>query len=198
MDYDIQSHRFRFAAWCAATAASASSKCRFSVETGVQILKISRMDELAKGWGKLPPPEDFDRFHSECCVAIVTAAGETSPDKFSGTAGEGKFTYGVAAKLLNCYLKPLFVAGVQETLSSENIAKQNAIHPPIDRLLLAELYKDNAFGEQKFWKEYMQLGWSNFGQDDYRNCVEMMKSKLLSRPMWEIEKYWKGFQDAGR
>lgn len=156
------------------------------------------MDELAEGWGKLPPPEDFDRFHNECCVAIMTTASETSPDKFGGTAGEGKFTYGVAAKLLNCYMKPLFVAGVQETLSSENIAKQNAIHPPIDRLLLAELYKDNAFGERKFWKKYMQLGWSNFGQDDYRNCVEMMKSKLLSRPMWEIEKYWKGFQDAGR
>ena len=194
IDYSLKVHRFRFAAWCAATAASASSKCRFAVKTGVQILERSGMDELAGGWSELPMPDDFDRFHNESCEKIIQAAEDMNPKKFKGSQGDGKFTYGVAAKLLNCYLKPLFITGVRERISLEDVSKQRAIHPPIDRLLLSELHRNNVFEEGIFWKKYMNLGWSNFGKDDYCQCISKIKQNAPRSAMWEIERYWPIYQ----
>jgi hypothetical protein len=50
-------------------------------------------------------------------------------------ATEGlSFTHGVAAKLINVYLKAVFVCGGQH-----DHAQVQALHPPIDSVLLKEL-----------------------------------------------------------
>lgn len=52
--YDFDEHRKRFAGWAAATAARASSKCRFSREQGLQLIRESDLSILGLTWEQLP------------------------------------------------------------------------------------------------------------------------------------------------
>ena len=194
MNYEITEHRFRFAAWCAATAASASPNCRFAVKVGVNLLENAGTKKLAEGWNQLPHSVDFDAFHKETCENLIEAAHAMPVGSFKGRGGSGNFTYGVAAKMLNCFLKPLYVTGVEESISDENLKKRNAIHPPIDRLLLQQLVNKNVNKKKKFWRSSMNRGWSNFTYDEYMTVIAEIREAIVQEPIWKIEYYWIGFQ----
>ena len=95
-NYNHTEHIYRFAAWSASTAARSSPKCRFSVKIGNKILLDSDLYKYSKSFNYLPEPNEFDIEHKKLCNKIIQSSKKYLPKKFS---------YGIAAKLLNCYFK---------------------------------------------------------------------------------------------
>lgn len=176
LPYSFLEHKHRFAAWCASTAASASRKCRFRVAQGVAVLtdvKIAN-DVEVRAWEKTG---DFDRWHSSKCLALVESAAR------SGIHG---FSYGVAAKMLNCYLKAFWI-GDEGVLA--------VAHPPIDRILLEKLAACDFAQSGAFWRTYKKKGWSKFSEADYVAVIGKIRESSLGGVMWKVEEYWQGFQN---
>ncbi len=179
--YSIHDHKHRFSAWAASTAAMASPKCKFSVEIGKKILESADIEKSINSIPKIKNQDKFDEWHKDMCNRLISRAGSFN---IKG------FTFGVAAKLLNCYLKSYFIDYLDEL---------KFIHPPIDRLLLRELANKN-FGDRKdsFWRSKEKRGWSNFTEEDYSEVVKNIKETLHeiddSLGLWKIEYYWVGHQ----
>ena len=109
-------------------------------------------------------------------------------------AGQGRtFTHGVAAKLINCYFKALFVCGMPGALPDVQQRKLNAIHPPVDRLLMTQLTTYNAGGVAAFWRHYRDIGWSAFDSSQYEAVIDAIRA-LTKGELWRVEEYWVGFQ----
>lgn len=196
MVYSIEEHRHRFAAWAASTSASASKGHRFSVKEGKDILEtvglsqVFTIEEILK-------ISDIDMWHQKCCTDVIKKSGKK------------KFTYGVAAKLVNCYLKARFICIT--SYKNKNIRE---LHPPIDRLLLRRLQEENPefinskfkeelsrAGETTGWKGRMFPAWSSFNKCQYLMVIKRIKdifSKEIEGGFWKIEEYWQGHQDRKR
>ncbi len=176
-EYGIEQHSHRFAAWAASRAASVKG-CRFKVEIGQSILEKCGFDDSFVH-KQLPTPDDIDEQHKKWRDQMLRHSSD-----------EGiSFTHGVAAKLINCYLKSRFVCGGFDTVPS--VA---ALHPPIDKVLLETLSAVD-FGKQKAtWRKYSKLGWSKFNSNDYEHVISLIKTHLGERPLWMIEEYWVGHQ----
>lgn len=178
-NYCIADHRHRLAAWTASRAASVN-RCRFKVKDGVAILEAAGFDERFDSPDQLPKPDQFDKAHSVWRAKIISAARRRRK----------KFTPGVAAKLINCYLKVKFVCG-----GFHNHPRVTAIHPPIDDLLLKGLAENNVGGYQDKWKALRKKRWSKFKTQHYTQAIALIRNSLGKKtPLWKIEKYWKGFQ----
>lgn len=175
--YTIEIHQHRLAAWAASTAASASSVCRFKVSRGVAILEAAGFTPDFVLPENCVVAETMDALHKQWREAVVVASGHLN------------FSHGIAAKLINTYLKTRFIVAGQE--SDPRVA---ALHPPIDRLLLGELAAQDVGGEKKFWREYQQKGWSKFKTDEYQAVISKVRECLNGKPMWMIEQYWCGYQ----
>jgi hypothetical protein len=181
--YTLDDHRTRFAAWAAVTAARASKKCRFTRRQGMLIIERSGLSKFLR-WADLPQPHDFDDFHkglrSDLCAAAINIL-DKEPERFS---------HGVAAKLVNVYFKSLFLSGTSfGTADPETWAKINALHPPIDRLLLKSLSTRDVGGKASFWHRQSLRGWSNFTSEDYEATIVEIR-RVTEGALWKIEKYW--------
>lgn len=179
MSYSIEEHKHRFAAWAAARAATVNG-CRFKVEDGTKILESSGMKKVAKSIDNLPVPSDFDKLHRYWREQVINAAKEFDLE----------FTHGVAAKLINIYLKSVYVCG-------ENHAdpKVQAIHPPIDSVLLDKLYKQNIGNQKSEWQKARKARWSKLSSIEYENLIAAVKNaNPANQGLWKIEEYWQGFQ----
>ena len=99
------------------------------------------------------------------------------------------FTHGVAAKLVNIYLKSRFVCGGHHAH-----ARVAGLHPPIDSVLLSGLADANVGGHRKEWKQAARTRWSKLGSDDYEQVIALIRQSLKGAPLWRIEEYWKGNQ----
>ena len=174
--YTIEEHQHRFAAWAAATAASASPLCRFKVAQGVRILEEAGFDIKFSTPDKLPTPKQFDAVHLKWRNKVISVA------KKKGLT----FKHGVAAKLINCYLKVRFVCGVY---SKHN--KVQHLHPPIDRVLLDGLAR-SGIGVKSDWLRMKKKAWSKFESSDYQDVIDMIKSAYRGQPLWKVEEFWKG------
>jgi hypothetical protein len=179
MPYSIEEHKHRFGAWAAASAASVNRNCRFTVEAGKRILENAGMHRLLSSPDNLPTPPNVDEQHRKWRSTVIAAAA----------VEHITFTHGVAAKLINIYLKAGFVYGGHHLHDSVT-----ALHPPIDRTLLTELANLNLGGFRGFWKEAMQVGWSNFNSDQYERVIANMRAAMAGSPLWEIEQHWRGYQ----
>lgn len=191
MPYDEIKHRHRFAAWCASTAARSSPKCRFSVSEGVNIIEGSGLSKMAMGWDALPQSNEFDKWHRSTRTKVVDATSDVL-----GRDRAKAFTHGVAAKLINCYLKPLFLTSVHPDLSLQNKIKMDAIHPPIDRVLMDGLLRstDERIIEYKpVWKTVNGKGWSGLNSNEYESVIVAIR-KITSGELWKVEQYWQGYQ----
>lgn len=188
-DYSIHDHRFRFAGWCAATAASSSPICRFKVQTGLEILRLSGVSDQFTDWSDIPSSEaEFDELHRKVCRRILEIT-ERSNVNLSGK--EGKFTYGIAAKLLNCYLKPIYLVNAGASFSNKiNEKKQAIIHPPIDRVLLKTCKRK----EPEAFRSITNISWSTFTEAQYFYVIKSLREFLVDEPFWKIEYFWDGHQ----
>jgi len=96
----------------------------------------------------------------------------------------------VAAKLINIYLKSIFVCG-----SDSRNKKVKAIHPPIDSVLLDALYKQNVAGKKKEWQSAKKTRWSKLNSSQYQSIIDAIKVAIPNENgLWEIEEYWQGYQ----
>ena len=179
-EYTIEEHKHILSTWAAATAASSSPKSRFKVEVAKRVLESLNIQELIKEIPQLKSSEAFDRWHDKQCNTLV----EIAKEEIKG------FSYGVAAKLLNCYLKVYFL---------DQLNKFSFIHPPIDRPLLGNLEKMNIGLKKNIWKEYKSKGWSTFSREDYKQVIASIREALKheikdEKSLWKIEYYWPGHQ----
>jgi len=174
----MHQHRHRFAVWAAGRAASTKG-CRFPVELGKDLLEKAGLHRLAEP-KDLPEVADFDDRHLGWRNQMIAEA--CSRDLSS-------FTHGVAAKLINVYLKAMFVCG------GYDCDKVNALHPPIDSLLLTELAISEQNGDlKKIWVSARRTRWSKFDGKTYEDVIRAIKRKVDGRPLWDIEQYWRGHQ----
>ncbi len=179
LSYSIEEYKHRFASWAAARGASVINN-RFKVEIGKLILEDAGLKNIANSINNLPSYDDFDKYHKEWRISVINVAKNYNLD----------FTHGVAAKLINLYLKSIYVCG--ESINDPRIKN---IHPPIDSLLLDELYKQD-IGQQKIiWQKAKKAKWSKFTSDEYEEVIKAIKkSTPVNFGLWEIEQYWRGFQ----
>lgn len=176
--YTIQDHKHRFAAWAASRAASTKG-CRFKVITGIEILERGSFTPRFESLGVLPEPSDIDNVHKEWRLALIDAAKDRRV----------AFTHGVAAKLINVYLKALFVCG-----GNHEDPRVKALHPPIDALLLRELAAKNIGGSAREWRRFGTMRWSKLDSSEYQAVIDCIRHAIPGRPLWEIESHWRGHQ----
>lgn len=177
--YGINEHKHRFAAWAASRAASTSTKCRFEVAEGRVILEAVGLNKLVGSLQDLPSPNEIDKVHKDWRVRAIEEA------KHLGKEG---FSHGVAAKLINVYLKSVFVCS-----DSHDDLKVKALHPPIDRVLLEALKKNNP----KVFKSVFGSAipaWSTFDSDSYEKAIAFIRDVSGDNALWMIEEHWVGHQ----
>ena len=192
--YNHTEHIFRLAAWSSSTAARSSPKCRFSVKVGSKILRSSDLYKFSIGFNYLPEHNQFDKTHEEFCYKIIQSSKKYLPkEKYDN------FSYGIAAKLLNCYFKSIYLIQFQSGLDKTTESKIKVIHPPIDNVLLTALSnnKNEKINKRdEFWRKMASRGWSKFQKNEYINVIEKIKEvqKEKNEPLWMIERAWQGFQ----
>lgn len=180
MPYTIEDHKHRLAAWDAASSASASPVCRFKVQTGLEILEACGFDAAFAAPDQLPEPTRLDGVHLRWREAVIEEA------KRHGL----KFTHGIAAKLINSYLKSRFVCG-----GHHNHERVKCLHPPIDAVLLGELAELDIGGHAAAWRAFHQARWSKFDSETYEAVISLIRKALPAHePLWKIEEYWQGHQ----
>ncbi|MFJ7142404.1 MAG: hypothetical protein ACN6OP_08010 [Pseudomonadales bacterium] len=177
--YDIAEHLHRYTAWAASRAASTKT-CRFDVSTGKTIIEATGLHLLLAGPQLLPSPEHIDAQHKIWRETAIEAA------RNKGLVG---FGHGIAAKLINVYLKGAFVCAGQELHPHVQ-----ALHPPIDKLLLDELYDQDVGGLRAVWAQARKQRWSKFDAEQYQAVINGIREVLTGRPLWHVEAYWRGYQ----
>lgn len=179
MSYTIEVHKHRYAAWAASRAASTKT-CRFEVLIGKEIIEEVGLDNLLSSPKELPSPKNIDAEHRIWREKAINAAQER------GLVG---FGHGVAAKLINVYLKGTFVCG-----GHENHPNVEALHPPIDSLILDELYLNDVGGLKSDWALARKLRWSKFDSSQYEKVINSIRKAMPSTALWKVESYWRGYQ----
>ncbi|WSH64918.1 hypothetical protein U8Q05_25870 [Rhizobium ruizarguesonis] len=168
-DYSIDVHAHRFAIWSANRAAGRGiAGLNFALSN--QILRRFDIEECL-GPDSLPNPGEIDREHQTWCEDAIKLA-----------ASQGvEISHGVAAKLINVYLKSRFVCG-----GYHFHPKVTALHPPIDFLLLRALAQKKVKG----FPVKDAKSWTQFKFDDYQRVIDLIRAHLAGESMWMIEKYW--------
>ena len=169
--YDIHEHTHRFAAWAAATGASASPRCRFMVEAGKAILERTGFDVGLRQPKQLPSPAWLDVVHLAWRKAVIKEARKVGLN----------FTHGIAAKLINLYLKAKFTCGGYA--DHPHVA---ALHPPIDSLLL------KAFNRTLKPLDRLPVNWSTFDSKTYQQAIGALRLGRKDLPLWTAESLWQG------
>jgi hypothetical protein len=181
-DYEIVEHVHRFAAWAASTAARASPAHRFSVDEGQRIIVAAGLRELLGDPNQLPEISDMDIEHKKWRGRVKTKANTIAPN--------ASFTDGVAAKLINVYLKTGYV-----TIANRDNPRVGALHPPIDRGLLIKLAETDT-DRAEFWRRMRDRGWSNFDNKQYQKVIDKIREKLVTQHehrLWMIEEHFQGY-----
>jgi hypothetical protein len=178
MGYSIEEHQHRFAAWAAGRAASVNN-CRFSVRQARGILEAAGFTPDLSRPEDLPTAAEIDRVHREWRGAVIAAARPREPE----------LTHGVAAKLINIYLKARFVCGGLHL--NERV---RCLHPPIDAVLLRKLAEEDVGGFGGRWRKFASWRWSKFTSEQYEEVIGLVQRCLGDRPLWQIEDYWAGHQ----
>ena len=179
MPYTIYEHKHRYASWAASRAAS-TKPCRLTVLSGKEIIETVGLHRIISDPSNLPSPDKIDTSHRFWRETAIDAARNKD---ISG------FSHGVAAKLINVYLKGIFVCGGHE--EHNNVA---ALHPPIDSLLLYGLYSNNVGGLRKQWDVARKIRWSNFDSAQYEAVIAAIRTAMGGSPLWQVELYWPGYQ----
>ena len=169
--YSISEHSHRFAAWAAATGASASPRCRFTVEAGKAILERAGFDAGLRHPKQLPSHARMDGIHLAWRKAVIREARKDVLE----------FTHGIAAKLINLYLKARFTCG-----GYADHPQVAALHPPIDSLLL------KAFNRTKQPTDRLPVHWSTFDSQTYQQAIQALREACKGLPLWTSESLWQG------
>lgn len=178
MSYCIDQHAHTYAAWAASRGASVVN-CRFKVEEGRDLLESCGFVSSLSSPEQLPEPELIDHRHQRWRNKLIKNAQRIGIE----------MTHGVAAKLVNLYLKSRFVCG-----GHHNHPHVACLHPPIDSVMLTALAKANAGGFEEGWKRLQKQRWSKLHSHQYQTAINLIRSCMGNKPIWKIEEYWQGNQ----
>jgi len=176
--YRIERHIHLFAAWAASRAASVKG-CRFKVEQGRAILEAAGFKADFPTPDQLPASKGMNQEHRRWRASVINAA------KSQGLT----FTHGVAAKLINIYLKCRFICG-----GHHGHERVHDLHPPIDDVLLRTLADLDIGGYAKQWRKARQTRWSKLNSEQYEAVIALIRESLKGEALWKIEEYWAGNQ----
>ena len=128
---------------------------------------------------ELPTSNELDKTHSKWRKRAIRVASDKGLE----------FSHGIAAKLINIYLKVRFVcAGHHKHDNAKNL------HPPIYALLLKALGDENIGGFSSNWRRFHNMHWSKFSSEEYEAVIDLIRRAIPGRPLWMIEQYWQGHQ----
>ncbi len=188
--YTSDLHRHRVACWAASRAASVPFQYPFKVKTGREWLhaglgvapaedeveqEFSKREfvlALDKGFGRVHSRDGFDEWHHGFVTDLK---------RHSARIVERPASYGVAAKLLNVYLKLYFL----REISSSSVGEQfSYVHPPLDSILIRRFQTMEGEGNPEI--AGLSSAWSTFTEGDYRNTIDVMRQFTERRGHIEV------------
>ena len=133
---------------------------------------------LANDPASLPTTvETFDQNHRHWCDQIR-----------QGNDVPVSVTYGRAAKLVNVFLKCIYLSEFGSPSAHPGV---RWVHPPIDNLLLKNLgrhLKQNGKPHQ----EVTHARWTKFSPDEYTRVIELI-TDFTGGERWKAEQFWEGY-----
>jgi hypothetical protein len=172
--YKKNIHLHNYAIWTAARAVQRSFTSTAVIREAIEYAELSKEIEQLKS--NITTTEQYASWHKEVAGKVLIKLGELVPIK-------EKVTYGRAAKIIAIYLKTSII------VTSPEHPVSNLIHPPVDRILLDNLY-------MKYKNPIFKTStskWTEFGQDSYFAVIDAIREIQVKEGMkyfWEIEKYW--------
>lgn len=179
-EYDIVEHVHRLSSWVASHAASQKGH-RFEARAGLAIIEKAKLHEFLRSPPNSLEPDEIDSLHRKWRKTVIRIAKAEAPG--------ANFNDGIAAKLINVYLKVGLI-----TIGNQHNKLVNALHPPIDSVLLKGMEADDRksnsanLARADFFRDQR---WTTFESKDYEEVIKKVREKLGSKsPLWRIETYW--------
>jgi len=205
-NYNLDLHKHILSKWAASRAASQSKGFKFSVELGSKLLLLGKKGSQAsdqefidyvKQIENFNSQDDYDSWHHQTIVNMTSYTDELKQLLDKHNKSFSNYTYGIAAKILNCYLKVFFL----ESFCNQKFA--DFIHPPVDAILLKALRKEDKklfnFKNSVFTNIGVQKipTWTRINENEYKTIIKLMKEFVSSKNengLWKIESFWIGHQ----
>ena len=204
--YNLDFHKHILSKWAASRAASQSKGFKFSVELGSKLLLLGKKGSQAsdqefidyiKQIENFNSQDDYDSWHHQTILNMTSYTDELKQLLDKHNKSFNNYTYGIAAKILNCYLKVFFL----ESFHNQKFA--DFIHPPVDAILLKALRKEDEklfnFKNSVFTNIGVQKipTWTRINENEYKMIIKLMKEFVSSKNqngLWKIESFWIGHQ----
>ncbi|QCK16238.1 hypothetical protein [Mangrovivirga cuniculi] len=165
-DYSFEEHVHRYACWTAARAAQRSFTNSENIKNAIEATDLRKVINSKESFTE----ENFDIQHKIWANGIINHLKSLGID-------EDKVTYGRAAKIINIYIKTAVV------LRDPYCNLSKIAHPPIDRILLQNIHKENnQYGFDK-------ASWTSFDEQEYFDVIEKLR-KLEFDYLWKLERFW--------
>ena len=213
-NYSYDTHKHILACWGAASAASQSTLFKFSVEHGKQLILLAKdgthssetsFVAFIKSIENCSSQDDFDEWHSNAIENMLGGKGvdavfekiNVEKPKKSSKLNRQYYSYGIAAKLMNCYLKIFH-------LSSFGHAQYGKyIHPPVDAILLKKLLEVESdlfsfqFKKSSMYHDGSIPKWTSLDGHEYAMVISKIQTFIREQDaggLWKIEFAWIGHQ----
>lgn len=204
--YNLDFHKHILSKWAASRAASQSKGFKFSVELGSKLLLFGKKGSQAsdqefidyiKQIENFNSQDDYDSWHHQTIVNMTSYTDELKQLLDKHNKSFNNYTYGIAAKILNCYLKVFFL----ESFGNQKFA--DFIHPPVDAILLKALRKEDKKLFNFKNSVFTNIGvlkiptWTRINENEYKEIIKLMKEFLSIKGqngLWKIESFWIGHQ----
>ena len=204
--YNLDFHKHILSKWAASRAASQSKGFKFSVELGSKLLLFGKKGSQAsdqefidyiKQIENFNSQDDYDYWHHQSILNMTSYTDELKQLLDKHNKSFNNYTYGIAAKILNCYLKVFFL----ESFGNQKFA--DFIHPPVDAILLKALRKEDKKLFNFKNSVFTNIGvlkiptWTRINENEYKMIIKLMKEFVSSKNqkgLWKIEFFWIGHQ----
>lgn len=181
LPYTIELHRHNFARWCSARAYTRGLK------GGGNQIAFELID--SSGLQAVTEPAHIGSDVDAWLLGFMRKIYSDAQNR--GIEG---FSFGHAQKIVNIYLKSIFVCG--EHYSHPLVVQ---LHPPLDRLLFlglkAHLRQSKAshpVAAAAFSKaQKANSNWTSFTEADYTAHIVAIQHLMIGRPLYEAEEHWK-------
>ena len=204
--YNLDLHKHTLSKWAASRAASQSKGFKFSVELGSKLLLFGKKEsqvideefiDYIKQIENFNSQDDYDSWHHQTILNMTSYTHELKQLLDKHNKSFNNYTYGIAAKILNCYLKVFFL----ESFGNQKFA--DFIHPPVDAILLKALRKEDKKLFNFKNSIFTNIGvlkiptWTRINENEYKMIIKLMKEFVSSKNqkgLWKIESFWIGHQ----